>query len=107
VYIESLKTADLVEIPKNGQLSFWLNAYNAVTIDKVIKWKPKKSVRETLIPGLWTSTKFFTSREHEVAGKRMSPDDIEHEILRVKFNDPKISYFHYDWALNAKAPFKR
>jgi hypothetical protein len=92
VYIESLKTADLVEIPKNGQLAFWLNAYNAITIDKVIKWKPKKSVRETLIPGLWTSTKFFTSREHEVAGKRMSPDDIEHEILRVKFNDPRIHF---------------
>jgi len=91
-YIESLKTADLVEMPKNGQLSFWLNAYNAVTIDKVIKWKPKKSVRETLIPGLWTSTKFFTSREHEVAGKRMSPDDIEHEILRKKFNEPRIHF---------------
>jgi hypothetical protein len=77
---------------RNGQLAFWLNAYNAVTIDKVIKWKPKKSVRETLIPGVWTSTKFFTTRDHIVAGKRLSQDDIENDILRKKFQDPRIHF---------------
>jgi hypothetical protein len=91
-YIESLKTSKVEKMSKNGQLAFWLNAYNAVTIDKVIRWRPKRSVRETLIPGVWTSKKFFTSREHEVVGKRMSPDDIEHEILRKKFNDPRIHF---------------
>jgi hypothetical protein len=84
-YIGSLKTANVEEMSRDGQLAFWLNAYNAITIDKVIKWKPKKSVRETIIPGVWTSTKFYTSREHIVIGKWMSPDDIEHEILRKNF----------------------
>jgi hypothetical protein len=91
-YMETLKTAKLGNLSKDGQLAFWINAYNAVTIDKVIKWKPKKSVRETFIPGVWTSTKFFTAREHTVAGKLMSPDDIEHEILRKRFNDPRIHF---------------
>ena len=90
--IESLKSANTEEMTPNGQLAFWINAYNAVTIDKVIKWKPKKSVRETLIPGLWTSTKFFTTREHLVAGKQLSQDDIEHEILRKQLNDPRIHF---------------
>jgi hypothetical protein len=91
-YIESLKLANTAEMTPNGQLAFWINAYNAVTIDKVIKWKPKKSVRETLIPGVWTSTKFFTSREHLVAGKQLSQDDIEHEILRKQLDDPRIHF---------------
>jgi hypothetical protein len=91
-YIESLKSANTEEMTPTGRLAFWINAYNAVTIDKVIKWKPDKSVRETLIPGVWTSTKFFTTREHLVAGKQMSQDDIEHEILRKQFNDPRIHF---------------
>ena len=84
-YMRSLENAKADALSRDGQLAFWINAYNAVTIDKVIKWKPKKSVRETLIPGVWTGTKFFTSRQHTVAGQRLSQDDIEHEILRKKF----------------------
>jgi hypothetical protein len=91
-YMERLKTAMTDEMTTDGRLAFWINAYNAVTIDKVIKWKPEKSVRETAIPGLWTSTKFFTSREHMVAGKQLSQDDIEHEILRKQLKDPRIHF---------------
>jgi hypothetical protein len=91
-YMKSLESGKVEELSLDGKLAFWINAYNAVVIDKVIKWKPKKSVRETLIPGVWTSTKFFTSREHIVAGKRTSPDDIEHDILRKKFKDPRIHF---------------
>ena len=91
-YMEALETARVDSMSRDEQLAFWINAYNAVTIDKVIKWKPKKSVRETFVPGVWTGTKFFTTREHTVAGKRLSPDDIEHEILRKQLKDPRIHF---------------
>ena len=91
-YMEALKTARADAMSRDEQLAFWINAYNAITIDKVIKWKPKKSVRETFVPGVWTGTKFFTSREHTVAGKRLSPDDIEHEILRKQLKEPRIHF---------------
>jgi len=91
-YMRTLANANVEELSRDGQLAFWINAYNAVTIDKVIKKKPKKSVRETLIPGVWTGTKFFTSRENTVAHKRLSQDDIEHDILRKRFNDPRIHF---------------
>ena len=91
-YVQSLQTARVEEFSRDGQLAFWINAYNAVTIDKVIKKKPKKSVRETFVPGVWTATKFFTSRKNIVAGKRLSQDDIEHEILRKQFKDPRIHF---------------
>jgi len=92
MYMKSLETAQADAMSRDGQLAFWINAYNAVTIDKVIKWKPKKSVRETFVPGLWTATKFFTTREHVVAGKRLSQDDIEHEILRKQLKEPRIHF---------------
>ena len=91
-YMRSLENANVDNLSKDGQLAFWINAYNAVTIDKVIRKKPKRSVRETLLPGLWTSTKFFTTREHTVANRRLSQDDIEHEILRKEFKDPRIHF---------------
>lgn len=91
-YMKSLESAKVEELSSDGQLAFWINAYNAVTIDKVIKKKPKKSVRETFVPGVWKSTKFFTTRDHLVAGKRVSQDDIEHEILRKRFKDPRIHF---------------
>jgi hypothetical protein len=91
-YMTSLKSAQTDKMSRNGRLAFWIDAYNAVTIDKVIKWKPKKSVRETLIPGVWTSTKFFTSRDNIVAGRNLSQDDIENDILRKEFKDPRIHF---------------
>ena len=91
-YMESLKSAQPDSMSHDEQLAFWINAYNAVTIDKVIKWKPEKSVRETFVPGVWTGTKFFTSREHTVAGRRLSQDDIEHEILRKQLKEPRIHF---------------
>ena len=91
-YMQSLETAKVEELSRDGQLAFWINAYNAITIDKVIKTKPKKSVRETGFPGLWTSTKFFTSTEHIVANRRLSPDDIEYQILLQQFGDPRIHF---------------
>jgi len=91
-YIQSLETAPVDRLSRDGQLAFWINAYNAVTIDKVIRRKPKRSVRETIIPGVWTSTEFFTSRQHLVAGRRMSQDHIEHQILRRQFRDPRIHF---------------
>ena len=36
-YMKSLESAKVEELSRDGQLAFWINAYNAVTIDKVIK----------------------------------------------------------------------
>ena len=90
-YMKSLESAKPEAMSHDGQLAFWINAYNAVTIDKVIRWKPRKSVRETLIPGVWISTKFYTSRENTVAGRLVSQDDIE-DILRKQLKDPRIHF---------------
>ncbi|NDY42624.1 DUF547 domain-containing protein [Dissulfurirhabdus thermomarina] len=91
-YLAALEGADPERLDRAGRLAFWINAYNAVTIDKVIRKRPRKSVRETLVPGVWISTRFFTTRDHVVAGRRLSQDDIEHRILRPVFRDPRVHF---------------
>jgi hypothetical protein len=68
------------------------SANNNQKLVRIQKWKPKRSVRETFIPGVWKSTKFFTSRDNIVAGCKLSQDAIENDILRKKFKDPRIHF---------------
>ena len=90
-YISTLKGADPSQLSRDGQMAFWINAYNALTLFHVMDTKPSKSVRETGIPGLWTSTAFFRDKL-PVAGKRMSLDEIEKAILKPEFQDPRIHF---------------
>ena len=76
------------------QLAFWVNAYNiwmiAIVADRYpINGKqsdkyPANSVQQ--IPGVWDSLKFST------IGRQFSLNEMEHEILRKKFREPRIHF---------------
>jgi len=68
----------------NERLSFWINAYNAFTIELILKNYPTKSIKNIKDP--WDQ-KFI-----KIGGKTMSLNTIEHEILRKKFNEPRIHF---------------
>ena len=79
---------------KEEQIVLWLNAYNAFTLKALInnypikssffrsRIYPKNSIRQ--IPGVWSKIKF------NVVGRDLTLGHIEHEILRKKFNEPRI-----------------
>ncbi|MFQ5512028.1 MAG: DUF547 domain-containing protein [Candidatus Krumholzibacteriia bacterium] len=79
---------------ESEKIAFWINAYNALTLRAVVdhypiepsKVKslvyPKQSIRQ--IAGVWEVLKFT------VMGKPLSLNDIEHEVLRGKFDEPRI-----------------
>jgi hypothetical protein len=76
------------------KIAFWINAYNALTLEAIIRnypiqssllrsvVYPKNSVRQ--IPGVWDKLRFV------VVGREMTLNDIEHGTLRAKFNEPRI-----------------
>ncbi len=65
------------------QIAFWINAYNAFTLQSIVDQNPlKKSIRD--IPGVWKWRKF------KIAGQSKTLDNIEHNTLRVDFNEPRI-----------------
>lgn len=79
--------------PKNEQMAYWINAYNAYTIRLILDNYPVKSIKDigpkTQIPFVNTpwAKKFFT-----IGGEKTSLDNIEHGTLRKKFDDPRIHF---------------
>lgn len=69
---------------REDRLAYWINAYNALVIAGVVNAYPATSVKDIHPqPGFF---KVF----HVVGGKSLSLDDIEHNIVRKRFGDPRI-----------------
>jgi len=69
---------------KDEQLAFWINVYNAFTVKLIVNNYPTKSINSITKP--W-HTKFF-----KVGGVKMNLSHVENEILRKKFNEPRIHF---------------
>ena len=65
-------------------LAFWINLYNAMIIDAVIRYRVNQSVTE----GYLGVVRFFRKAAYEVGGLQMSLEDIEHGILRANRGNP-------------------
>lgn len=76
---------------KEEQMAYWINAYNAFTIKLIIKYYPMESIKaigsSIQIPFVNTpwDIKFIS-----IASEKLNLNDIEHSILRKKFDDPRI-----------------
>lgn len=80
-----------------NQIAFWINAYNAVTLAVIIENYPiqygnylhrirfpKNSIRQ--IPKVWDKPLI------RIMGRELSLNQIEHEILRINFTEPRIHF---------------
>lgn len=76
---------------ENDQKAFWINAYNAYTVSLIISKYPVKSIKDIAGKIYKVNTpwdiKFIT-----IGGKKYDLNNIEHGILRKKFNDPRIHF---------------
>tara|TARA_B100000795_G_scaffold267645_1_gene252940 strand:- start:2107 stop:2814 length:708 start_codon:yes stop_codon:yes gene_type:complete len=70
----------------NKQKAFWINAYNSYTIKIILNNYPLKSITNIENDGRTAWKTPFV----KVGEKTYTLDYIEHEILRKKFNDPRI-----------------
>lgn len=71
------------------RIAYWINAYNAFVLHQVIDDYPIESVIS--FRTLWGAL-FFKRSKHTAGGKDYSLDDIEHGLLRKKFNEPRIHF---------------
>ena len=86
-FVARLATFEPRTLPsKEARLAFWLNAYNAFAITGVLKHYPGiRSVAE-VAPDFG----FFKARDFKVGGRSLSLNDIENDIVRKEFADPRI-----------------
>ena len=83
-YIELLKTHQPKDSwTKTDKLAYWINTYNALTIDLILKNFGTKSIKDINDP--------WEQRLWQFGDKWLNLNDIEHEILR-KMDEPRIHF---------------
>jgi hypothetical protein len=99
-YLRQLKDIDSPEYEswnKNEKMALWINAYNAITIYGVIRNYPIKTenlISTLLFPdnSIRQIPKFWKTVFYPVMGKEVTLDEIEHDILRKQFDEPRIHF---------------
>ena len=89
-YIAALQKVRVTGLARKVQMPFWINLYNALTVDVILDDYPVKSIRD-IKPGLFSTGPWGKERV-TVEGSELSLDDIEHEILRPIWRDKRIHY---------------
>jgi hypothetical protein len=89
-YLDSLQAIDPRQLSRAEQLAYWVNLYNALTVQVVIMEYPVESIRRirflSSLFGPWDKNLV------KVQSKNLSLNDIEHGILRPIWNDPRIHF---------------
>ncbi len=83
-YLTSLEGAKVAGLTRDEQLAFWINAYNACVIKNVLDHPGMK--KPTDITGFFDATKF------RVAGRLVTLNNIENDIIRPTFKEPLIHF---------------
>ncbi len=89
-YLDHLSPASFTEkTEKKVKLAFWINAYNAVTVQGILREYPTSSIRNHTAKvwgyNIWDDLQLL------VAGKPYSLNDMEHKVLR-KLGEPRIHF---------------
>ncbi|WBU90189.1 DUF547 domain-containing protein [Cellulophaga omnivescoria] len=83
--VAQMKTIKVYKSDVATYQAFWINAYNISVIKNVVENYPLKSPLD--------KAGFFDKIKHNVAGKELTLNDMEHEMLRAVF--PKEARFHF------------
>ncbi|RVU37828.1 DUF547 domain-containing protein [Hwanghaeella grinnelliae] len=90
-YIARLAGLRITAYPRAEQEAYWVNLYNALTLDVVLDHYPVKSIRDIDISGLFSNGPWGKDLV-EIEDHGVSLDDIEHRILRPIWQDPRTHY---------------
>jgi hypothetical protein len=90
-YLDALSRAKVDALPEPERLAFWINAYNAYTIQLVNAHRERESIRNInkvlgLGKGPWKEPIV------RAGGQTLTLDQVEHEIVRKRFREPRIHF---------------
>jgi len=93
-YLGSLEQVDRAcfeRFSERERLAFWINAYNAYTVRLILDHYPVKSIRSIgFLPMAAFRSSFIHLHAH--GGGALSLNEMEHQILRKQFAEPRIHF---------------
>lgn len=72
---------------RNHELAYWINAYNAFVLRGAVDAYPVGSVRDIMVLG-----GFFTRKKFIAGGQELTLNDIENEIIRPLYQEPRVHF---------------
>lgn len=93
-WLTDVSGVDLQLLDRTAAIATLLNLYNALTIRQVLHQYPITSIRPQVlgIPNWLAFLRFFTKTVYTLSGQSLSLNNIEHDILRQQFLDPRIHF---------------
>ena len=89
-YLKKLESTAVSSFSRAQQRAFWINLYNASTVNLILEHYPLESI--TKISFSFFSFGPWDEELLTVEGEELSLNDIEHRILRPIWRDPRIHY---------------
>ncbi|MBC7921639.1 MAG: DUF547 domain-containing protein [Ferruginibacter sp.] len=97
-YLQSLSKVKPDQLAKEERLAFWINAYNAYTVDVIVRNYPVKSIldvrtNKSLVGKVAGDKKVFVEKlRYPIDGKEYSLYKIEKDKLLGELFDPRIHF---------------
>lgn len=89
-WLADMQAIDPTTLSSAAAQAYWINLYNAVTIDVVLAAYPVKTILR--IDGGVFNTGPWDEKRAKVNGVELSLDNIEHGILRPVWRDARVHY---------------
>ena len=92
-YLAELAHTDPAALGRDERLAFWINAYNAYTIQLINQHHERESIRNiNRTFGFVKAYGPWKERLAVVGGHAYALDEIEQDIIRPRFHEPRIHF---------------
>lgn len=91
-YLERMQALEIQKYPRAEQRAYWINLYNAATVQVVLDHYPVETITKINISPGFFSKGPWKKKLLAVEGEPVSLDDIEHRILRPIWRDARTHY---------------
>ena len=91
-YLAALDKADPAKLDSKERLAYWINVYNAYTIELINKHDERNSIRN-INKTLGVAAKGpWHEKLVKAGGKVYHLDNVEHDIIRKEWKEPRIHF---------------
>ena len=90
-YLKDLDRARPASMSKADRLAFWINAYNAYTIQLINKHNERESIRNiNMFLGVLRGKRPWKEEIVFAGGRFLCLDDVLNKVIRAEFKEPRI-----------------